>query len=43
MQTINEDNLTEVAPILSTDTVQIYVYIEVGTSLRSSDILLSCT
>jgi hypothetical protein len=43
MQTINEDDLTEIAPMLSTDTVQIYVYIEVSASLRSSDILLTCT
>jgi hypothetical protein len=36
MQAIKEDDLTEVAPMLSTNTVQIYVYVKVGASLRSS-------
>jgi hypothetical protein len=43
MQTINKEDLTEITPMLSTNAIQIYVYIEVGASLCGGDILLTCT
>jgi hypothetical protein len=41
MQAMKEDDLTEVPPMLSTNTVQIYIYIKVGASYANSDILLT--
>ena len=43
MQAMKEDDLTEVALMLSTNTVQIYIYIKVGASIHNSDISLTCT
>ncbi|KIM73872.1 hypothetical protein PILCRDRAFT_14862 [Piloderma croceum F 1598] len=40
---MKEDDLTEVAPMLSTSTVQIYLYIKVDASLCSTDVLLTGT
>ena len=43
MQAMKEDDLTEVALMLSTNTVQIYIYIKVGASIHNGDISLTCT
>ena len=43
MQAMKEDDLTEVAPMLSTNTVQIYIYIKVSASIHNGDISLTGT
>lgn len=40
MQAIREDELTEIAPMLSHNTVQVYIYIKVRAFLNSNNTTL---